>query len=457
MWSPIKLWVLFNMRILDSSAFCLFPREHRVAERPPQALIDTADRKLVLFANWLLKDYSAQSASQYVSAIKSKHTDWLGGRSLQSWGVSFPLVTARLGTARKAGPGARRQKVPFTVELLADCFVHAWVLNRWWHARATTYAVMAFCLEQLLRINEATSDPKAPSIANGDPITVSDVTFFAKDGTEVAHPRNLRDGIAREGLLDHMVCRMPPSKCDAAGDNADLFSPAGGPWMRSAAGLPEIDPDVLAGQAAGEGPRGGLPVPLGPVRWPSSERVLRERTGAQLGHAAVGACRAIWALLAVFPVPARLRHVSPLFADAKGSAIQLSRSSFWRSFGTVMRAAGHADFRKFGLHCFRVGGVVAMQEAGASMPEVMAQGRWKSDVVRVYCRRGKDRSMRWGQRIMRRSPAKARQAGRAASAPRTRVQAPARVRAPSVPAAVPRVGSPFPAVRSPRSLGSGGL
>ena len=80
MWSPIKLWVLFNMRILDSSAFCLFPREHRVAERPPQALIDTADRKLVLFANWLLKDYSAQSASQYVSAIKSKHTDWLGGR-----------------------------------------------------------------------------------------------------------------------------------------------------------------------------------------------------------------------------------------------------------------------------------------------------------------------------------------------------------------------------------------
>ena len=83
----------------------------------------------------------------------------------------------------------------------------------------------------------------------------------------------------------------------------------------------------------------------------------------------------------------------------------------------LMRAAGHDDFRRFGLHCFRVGGVVAMQEAGASMPEVMAQGRWKSDVVRIYCRRGKERSMRWGQRIMRRSPGMVRRLGRRASEP----------------------------------------
>ena len=59
-----------------------------------------------------------------------------------------------------------------------------------------------------------------------------------------------------------------------------------------------------------------------------------------------------------------------------------------------------ADYAKYGAHAFRVGGVVAMQDAGASAVEVMAQGRWRSDAWRVYSRRSKRSSMTWASAIM---------------------------------------------------------
>ena len=46
---------------------------------------------------------------------------------------------------------------------------------------------------------------------------------------------------------------------------------------------------------------------------------------------------------------------------------------------------------------------MAMQLQGVSEVEVMAQGRWVSDVWRVYSRRDKDSSAKWAGAILSRS------------------------------------------------------
>ena len=115
--------------------------------------------------------------------------------------------------------------------------------------------------------------------------------------------------------------------------------------------------------------------------------------------------------------------------------MQLSKRTFFRCFRMAMRAAGHHNYSDFGGHAFRVGGVVAMQEAGASAAEVMAQGRWRSDTWRIYCRRGKARSMKWCRAILRVK-------GDGVAVP-----------APPTPAAAPRGAAPRPPRGGPRETG----
>ena len=49
----------------------------------------------------------------------------------------------------------------------------------------------------------------------------------------------------------------------------------------------------------------------------------------------------------------------------------------------------------FGTHCFRVGGLNALQDVGCGPAELMAFGRWASDVWRVYARRDHRRLAHW--------------------------------------------------------------
>ena len=378
----IKLWIVFCTDMLDVDEFCLFDAP---PPRPSAACVRAADERLLLFANWLLQDYAAATATQYVTTVRSKHTDWLGGVSLRELGVEFPRVAARLTLARKQRPGKTRAKVPFTAQLLTDCLPFLWRAGQHWYSRAATYAAMSFCLEQLLRLNEVTSDrASAPSGANWVPICVGDVAFFDVNDAAVVHPRSLSDGRRRERTVSYMRCKMPRSKSDASGRNPDLFSPAGLPWLRRVVRRPGAVPSRAT-------------APPAVCRWPSGPLP----DSAVAGDGALGACQAIWALLSAFPVPASSAFCCPLFAADRGSALQMSKQSFSKWFAAAMTAGGHADHAKFGAHCFRVGGVVAMQEAGASVSEVMAQGRWKSDVWKLYCRRGKRRSMHWGKSILR--------------------------------------------------------
>ena len=110
---------------------------------------------------------------------------------------------------------------------------------------------------------------------------------------------------------------------------------------------------------------------------------------------AVGACRALWAHFAWFPPSCR---TAPFLRQYPSNG-QLSVSAFKSWF---VRACSHAgiDHSLFGIHCFRVGGMVAMQDGGASLPAVLAQGRWRSDAWTVYCRRRPATAMLWASAIM---------------------------------------------------------
>ena len=376
--SAVKLWVVFCRDFLDIDSIVLFRQPPAV---PTSAEVRVADLRLTLFANWLDQQYASATTSQYVSGIKQKHTDWLGGSSLAELGVLLSRVTARLAIARKRKPGRKREKVPFSADLLADCLSFLWCRGPFWHQRCTTYAVMALCMEHLLRLSETAHNRADPmTAASANPIRVCDVEFFDVNDQPVALPRSLADGWLREPNVHSMKCRMPPSKADPGGQNAPLFSPAGSPWLRSF--LSPVPPAPLA------------------VRWPVGTPVPARR--------AVGACRAIWALLAIFPVKHSARHLTPLFANAKGSSLQLAKRTFMKYFGEAMKDAGHEDYKKYGQHCFRVRGAVALQDAGASGPQVAAHGHWRSDIWQLYNRRGKADSLICAGAIMQPSPTRGR-------------------------------------------------
>jgi hypothetical protein len=55
-----------------------------------------------------------------------------------------------------------------------------------------------------------------------------------------------------------------------------------------------------------------------------------------------------------------------------------------------------------GTHAFRVGGMDALQDAGASdgVSDIMALGHWRSDVWVLYSRRNKPRLREWSRQIL---------------------------------------------------------
>ena len=125
-----------------------------------------------------------------------------------------------------------------------------WRAGQHWYSRAATYAAMSFCLEQLLRLNEVTSDrASAPSGANWVPICVGDVAFFDVNDAAVVHPRSLSDGRRRERTVSYMRCKMPRSKSDASGRNPDLFSVRSSGSTPSTVTLGQPQPDVRRRQS----------------------------------------------------------------------------------------------------------------------------------------------------------------------------------------------------------------
>ena len=101
-----------------------------------------------------------------------------------------------------------------------------------------------------------------------------------------------------------------------------------------------------------------------------------------------------------YPIERQLHGITPLLRDKReGIQRQIKRNEFIRDFKMVCRAA-NMQYERWGTHAFRVGGMNALQDAGASVPEIMALGHWRSDAWLLYSRRNKPRLQEWAKQIL---------------------------------------------------------
>jgi hypothetical protein len=88
-------------------------------------------------------------------------------------------------------------------------------------------------------------------------------------------------------------------------------------------------------------------------------------------------------------------------SSATAVGLMISHVQFWTGFKALCRTA-EIPYEGLGKHCFRVGGMNALQEAAnASVCEVMALGRWRSDAGKAYARRIRRTLMRWTGEVLR--------------------------------------------------------
>jgi hypothetical protein len=96
----------------------------------------------------------------------------------------------------------------------------------------------------------------------------------------------------------------------------------------------------------------------------------------------------------------RMHSVTPLLRSRRAGAQRLiKRNEFVRDFRWVCRLDG-LQYKQWGTHAFRVGGMNALQDAGASVAEIMALGHWRSDAWLLYSRRKRPRLQEWSKQIL---------------------------------------------------------
>jgi hypothetical protein len=103
-----------------------------------------------------------------------------------------------------------------------------------------------------------------------------------------------------------------------------------------------------------------------------------------------------------YPVDLELHRLTPLLLlrdKREGVQRQIRRHEFIRDFKMVCRTAS-MRYERWGTHAFRVDGMHAMQDAGASVPEIMALGHWRSDTWLLYSRRNRPRLQAWAKQIL---------------------------------------------------------
>ena len=324
--------------------------------------------KMVFFRLFLLRATSrllSVTIDSYVGHVASYHTV-TGGTPFHEVVPKSERALSIVKTIKARRPSSSRGKTPFehgdyvtfdsSVSASLTAFANAKGVETRFRCQRVVTAV-AVMKTALLRLSEIAQN-KHLSIANRSPILVTDLRFFthAKKGAfeEVFLQCDGTLPVAAFQLA-MIKSRMPPSKADPVqrSDN-DLTFPAK---------VFDEDPD--------------------------------------------GAMEHICRFIDTFPVPEYRREAVPLFRrKINPSPAQFHRYDFKRDFRWVCRnASPELQYKQWGTHAFRIGGLNALQDAGASVAECMALGRWRSDAWKLYSRRNRPRLVEWTRWIMRTPPA----------------------------------------------------
>ena len=326
----VKHWILFNNLVLHSTEYLLFTQ----GQRPSPHQVSKAEYKLLLFAMYLAKDYPGRTVSEYVYHVRAKHFQWLNFTDIADMGVVFSRLPLLLRILKKKTPGVMRSKKPFTKSNLQRLWsVCSVAFHRGDFEVMLFWITITTAFQQLLRLNEIVTMP-VKSQANKFPISTADLTFFDVNGNAIQHPDSKAQAWQMQDLVAYATIVAPPTKADAEACNEPYY----------------------------------LPMSAGEARF-------------------ICPCWALWQFLAAFPMPLLARQGTALFrSTGTPFAVQSKFAQYLRSFKKACRAA-NIQYSGYGKHCYRVGGLNALQDAGCTMPQLMAMGHWKSDAWMAYSRR----------------------------------------------------------------------
>lgn len=322
------------------------------------------EQKLLLFVCWLdmaEPPYTGSTVVAYVNDIMARHFRWLGGVTFKSCIRCTQRLSMAYKVIRRERPSQLRSQIGFEHSwfdiIWAGSKHHMLLDNETGFLYRRTYAQSALAFEQLLRMNEC-ADTETISIANADPMLLSDVYPFDHDG----QPLEFNDDgtIRNVHTLKFLRIRMPPSKADFMGANTDLAVPA-----------------------RTDGVQLGIEIP-----W--------------------CACDAIVASIQWDPVPRGLHHCTPLFRRTRATTpLQGTARQHWKTFKKMCEAGDPMGrilrWKLLSAHAFRIGGMNRLQQLGAGPAEIMALGRWASDCWKIYSRRLWGSLMNWTAQMVERN------------------------------------------------------
>ena len=354
----VKHWIIFHAKVLRSTNYLLIPLH---VSPPTSESLREAEYKLLLFAMYLSRSYPGSTVGQYIFHVKARHYFWLGFTDFRQFETAFFRLPILLRVLNKRSPGPSRVKKPLTKNVLRQLWVSIGplFLSRDFECMVF-WGVCTMAFQQLLRLNEVVL-MTVKSQANKFPIPVSDITFFDSVGNLVPKPgaairflsgaacdQAYKSAVAWESIVAFAVVIAPPTKADPTAKNDPYYLP------------------MSAGEAKFLCP-----------------------------------CWVLWRMLAAFPVPAHGEQQTALFrASPKPLAKQIGYAAFHKLFRAACRKA-NVQYAGYGKHCFRVGGLNALQDAGCSVPQLMAMGHWKSDAWTVYARRSRLSLMHYNNLMLR--------------------------------------------------------
>ena len=379
-------------RFIDKSGLplLLFTKDELPLNKEAQERVET---QLLLFVICLCRVSSPKpllgsTIDGYVGHVKALHVRMTGGMAFQDVLTSSQRLKSLKRKVMSARPSTSRTKVAFeALHYVQFEAARRKDKRRWLEARdgpkappkkrkrsnpkkkpktataiarAEAAADVPFMLDRItmgvsvamtgvLRSSEIV-DNKLKAHANRAPIMLSDLHFWRMiRGVEVeieVLAEGFPDGDA--GYIDYATSRMPPSKSDPIQRvGNELIFPRK---------LERSDPD--------------------------------------------GAMENIVNFMIDYPIPKNMHSLTPLMRSRRqGAQRQIQRNEFINDFRRVCKIAG-LQYSQWGTHAFRVGGMNALQDAGASVAEIMALGHWRSDAWMLYSRRNRPRLREWSKQIL---------------------------------------------------------
>ena len=355
------------------------------------------ESRLVLFIMWMgryrykkkgyseLQELKGATLRSYASHVQMWTQTIVGGVPLRDVSLINGRLKALFRCFMRERPSELRLKVAFTALMYNELkkAVRSWSLSssrtpqERFQGRRTKMMVAA-AMEGLLRTSELAAG-RCNSAANLHPFLLQDLHWCYLDDNEVEHecPWN-DDGTIDTENATYLRVPMTAHKADQFGERGDeLMFPTADTTGHE--GTFEVTRDFVNAYPVDRRLHPTTP-------WFRQTEVVKvtakalSMTNTDLYHTDING--------------------TVYYAKYNGGLV--SEGQFWECFKALCRSAD-IRFEKLGKHCFRVGGMNALQFANASVVEIMALGRWRSDAWRAYVRRTRRGMMKWTNMVLKQS------------------------------------------------------